>query len=208
MTAIYTFDVFCSLDGFGSYGEGGDWGGYWGKQGPEFLDRRLAQFEEEQHLVLGANTFREFVHFLGSSAESAGGRPDQHADEDHADDGDLDDPRRPSRLAGRDPRERRRRRRRRPAQGGIRGAVALARQPVDEPRTDGRRSGRSRIQVTIFPVDHRPDRGGSDLRWCRRLRPRAAREPDAWTAASRSSSTGPPSTADGRPGLSLQRCGA
>jgi dihydrofolate reductase len=70
MTATYTFDVFCSLDGFGSYGEGGDWGGYWGKQGPEFLDRRLAQYEEEQRLVLGANTFREFVHFLGSSAES------------------------------------------------------------------------------------------------------------------------------------------
>jgi dihydrofolate reductase len=70
MTAIYTFDVFCSLDGFGSYGEGGDWGGYWGKQGPEFLDRRLAQYEEEQRLVLGANTFREFVHFLGSTAES------------------------------------------------------------------------------------------------------------------------------------------
>src|SRR5215207_6254050 len=70
MTAAYTFDVFCSLDGFGSYGEGGDWGGYWGKQGPEFLDRRLAQYEEEQRLVLGANTFSEFVHVLGSSAES------------------------------------------------------------------------------------------------------------------------------------------
>jgi hypothetical protein len=70
MTAIYTFDVFCSLDGFGSYGEGGDWGGYWGRQGPEFLDRRLAQYEEEQRLVLGANTFREFLHVLGPSAES------------------------------------------------------------------------------------------------------------------------------------------
>jgi hypothetical protein len=34
MTASYTFDVFSSLDGFGSY-SGGDWGGYWGKQGPE-----------------------------------------------------------------------------------------------------------------------------------------------------------------------------
>jgi dihydrofolate reductase len=75
MTALYTFDVFCSLDGFGSYGEGGDWGGYWGKQGPEFLDRRLAQYEEEQRLVLGANTFREFVHFLGSSAESPADDP-------------------------------------------------------------------------------------------------------------------------------------
>jgi hypothetical protein len=29
MTATYTFDVFSSLDGFGSY-DGGDWGGYWG----------------------------------------------------------------------------------------------------------------------------------------------------------------------------------
>ena len=65
MSAGYTFDVFCSLDGFGSYGEGGDWGDYWGKQGPEFLARRLAQYEEQQRLVLGANTFREFQHFLG-----------------------------------------------------------------------------------------------------------------------------------------------
>jgi dihydrofolate reductase len=69
MSALYTFDVFCSLDGFGSYGEGGDWGGYWGKQGPEFLARRLAQYEEQQRLVLGANTFREFVHFLGRDDE-------------------------------------------------------------------------------------------------------------------------------------------
>jgi dihydrofolate reductase len=71
MTATYTFDVFCSLDGFGSYNEEGDWGGFWGKQGPEFLDRRLAQYEEEQRLVLGATTFREFVHFLGSEVTEA-----------------------------------------------------------------------------------------------------------------------------------------
>jgi dihydrofolate reductase len=75
MTAIYTFDVFCSLDGFGSYGEAGDWGGYWSKQGPEFLDRRLAQYAEDQRLVLGANTFREFAHILGSSAESPADDP-------------------------------------------------------------------------------------------------------------------------------------
>ncbi|MGY1746731.1 dihydrofolate reductase family protein [Blastococcus sp. SYSU D00695] len=67
MTATYTWDVFCSLDGFGSYGADGDWGGYWGKQGPEFLDRRLAQYAEDQRLVLGATTFREFVHFLGAA---------------------------------------------------------------------------------------------------------------------------------------------
>jgi dihydrofolate reductase len=69
MTAVYTFDVFCSLDGFGSYGEGGDWGGYWGKQGPEFLDHRLAVYSEEQRMVLGATTFREFVQVLGPDTE-------------------------------------------------------------------------------------------------------------------------------------------
>jgi dihydrofolate reductase len=72
VTAIYTFDVVSTLDGFGSYGEGGDWGGFWGKQGPEFLDHRLAQYEQEQRMVLGANTFREFVGFLGGSADEAG----------------------------------------------------------------------------------------------------------------------------------------
>jgi dihydrofolate reductase len=69
MAASYTFDVFCTLDGFGSYGEDGDWGGYWGKHGPEFLDRRLAQYEEDQRLVLGANTFREFVEYLGAGPD-------------------------------------------------------------------------------------------------------------------------------------------
>jgi dihydrofolate reductase len=69
MTASFTFDVFCSLDGFGSYNSRGDWGGYWGKQGPEFLDRRLALYSEEQRLVLGATTFRQFAELLGSSTE-------------------------------------------------------------------------------------------------------------------------------------------
>jgi dihydrofolate reductase len=64
VTAVYTFDVFATLDGFGSY-DGGDWGGFWGKQGREFLNHRLAQYRADQRLVLGANTFREFVHFLG-----------------------------------------------------------------------------------------------------------------------------------------------
>jgi dihydrofolate reductase len=61
MTASYTFDVFGTLDGFASYDEDGDWGGYWGKQGPEFLDRRLALYGEPQRIVLGANTFRQVV---------------------------------------------------------------------------------------------------------------------------------------------------
>ncbi|KRE46852.1 deaminase [Arthrobacter sp. Soil736] len=61
-----TWDVFTTLDGFGSYNAHGDWGGYWGKQGPEFLDRRAAQYGEELRLVLGANTFRMFQRFLGT----------------------------------------------------------------------------------------------------------------------------------------------
>ena len=66
MTATYTFDVFSSLDGFGS--GGGDWGGYWGKQGPELLDHRLAVYSEEQRMIFGANTYRLFARFLASTA--------------------------------------------------------------------------------------------------------------------------------------------
>jgi dihydrofolate reductase len=71
MTATYTFDIFSTLDGYGSYGPDGDWGGYWGKQGPEFLDHRLALYSEEQRMVLGANTFREFVQLLSPGAEES-----------------------------------------------------------------------------------------------------------------------------------------
>jgi dihydrofolate reductase len=66
MTATYTFDVVSTLDGFASYNSSGDWGGYWGKQGPEFLARRLAVYGEPQRLVLGANTYRQFAQLLGS----------------------------------------------------------------------------------------------------------------------------------------------
>jgi dihydrofolate reductase len=69
MTATYTFDVFSSLDGYGA--GGGDWTGYWGKQGPELLDRRLALHEAEQRMVFGANTFRAFVRMLSSSTEES-----------------------------------------------------------------------------------------------------------------------------------------
>lgn len=65
MVATYTFDVFSTLDGFGSYDEDGDWGGYWGKEGPEFIEHRLELYRPEQRMVLGGETFREFLHFLG-----------------------------------------------------------------------------------------------------------------------------------------------
>jgi dihydrofolate reductase len=67
----YTFDIFATLDGYGSYGPGGDWGGYWGKQGPELLARRLALFDANLRMVFGATTFREFVQMLASSTEKS-----------------------------------------------------------------------------------------------------------------------------------------
>ena len=70
MTATYTFDVFSSLDGFGSV-SGGDWGGYWGKQGPELLDHRLALYDETQRMVFGANTYRLFAQMLAESTEES-----------------------------------------------------------------------------------------------------------------------------------------
>ena len=71
MTATYTFDVFSSLDGFGSVDSGSNWTGYWGKQGPELLDRRLALYGEEQRMVFGANTYRAFARMLASSTEDS-----------------------------------------------------------------------------------------------------------------------------------------
>ena len=70
MTAIYTFDVFSSIDGFGSV-SGGDWGGYWGKQGPELLERRLALYGGDQRMVFGANTYRAFAEMLASATEES-----------------------------------------------------------------------------------------------------------------------------------------
>ena len=69
MTATYTFDIFSTLDGYGSYTASANWGGYWGKQGPEFLDHRLALYSAEQRMVFGANTYRQLAQLLGSSTE-------------------------------------------------------------------------------------------------------------------------------------------
>ncbi len=71
MTATYTVDVISDLDGYGSYGPPGDWGGYWGKQGPELLDHRLASYGPKQRMVFGANTYREFAQMLASSTEES-----------------------------------------------------------------------------------------------------------------------------------------
>ena len=69
MTATYTFDVFSSLDGYGAATAG--WSGYWGKQGPELLEHRLALYGTEQRMVFGANTYRAFAEMLASSTEES-----------------------------------------------------------------------------------------------------------------------------------------
>ena len=59
MTAIYTADIFSTVDGFAAP-QPGTWGGYWDKQGPELLDHRDALYSEEQRMVFGANTYQLF----------------------------------------------------------------------------------------------------------------------------------------------------
>src|SRR5947209_4689782 len=72
MTATYTFDVFSTVDGYGSYDEPGDWGGYWGKQGPELLSHRLALYSAPGRMVFGAKTMRINVDMLGPDTGGAG----------------------------------------------------------------------------------------------------------------------------------------
>ncbi|RAO34223.1 hypothetical protein PSN13_03090 [Micromonospora saelicesensis] len=69
MTATYTIDVFSSLDGFGT--TSGNWGGYWGKQGPELLAHRLSVYSAEQRMVFGATTYRVFAQMLAASTEES-----------------------------------------------------------------------------------------------------------------------------------------
>ena len=69
MIATYTFDVFSSLDGFASHT--GNWGGYWGKQGPELLEHRLTLYSQKQRMVFGANTYRAFAQMLADSTQDS-----------------------------------------------------------------------------------------------------------------------------------------
>lgn len=61
MSTTLTVDFFMSLDGYGS-AEG--WPGYWGKEGPDIREDRVRTFEQDQVLVLGATTFRQFREFV------------------------------------------------------------------------------------------------------------------------------------------------
>lgn len=178
MTATYTFDVFSSLDGFGGV-SGGDWGGYWGKQGPELLDHRLALYGGKQRMIMGANTYRLFAQMLAESIEDSDVRDPWVTRMRHLPatvvSTTLDEP-----LDW-------------PDATVVRGdavdvvarlkeesetAVALARQPVDEPSADGRRPGRPGPGDAL-PCDHRSDRRCQNLPGRGRLRPRADRQPNA-----------------------------
>lgn len=61
MSTTLTVDFFCSLDGYGA-AEG--WPGYWGKEGPEVIEDRVRTFAQDQVLVFGATTFRQFRKFV------------------------------------------------------------------------------------------------------------------------------------------------
>lgn len=72
MVAEYTWDVFSTLDGYGSYempAGKSEWGGYWGKQGPELLARRADLFSVQQRMTYGATTFREVAQYFGEGSD-------------------------------------------------------------------------------------------------------------------------------------------
>ncbi|SMH37096.1 RibD C-terminal domain-containing protein [Rathayibacter oskolensis] len=72
MTATDTWDVFSTLDGYGSYDtgpEGVDWGGYWSQQGPELLEWRAGLFAEPLRMVYGATTFREVAGIFAAGID-------------------------------------------------------------------------------------------------------------------------------------------
>ena len=64
--ATFTVDFFTSLDGNGS---ARGWPGYWGKEGPELREDRVRTFAQDQVLVFGATTFREFCSSSSSTTD-------------------------------------------------------------------------------------------------------------------------------------------
>jgi dihydrofolate reductase len=61
VSTTFTVDFFSSLDG---YGMARGWPGYWGKEGPEVRADRVRTFAQDQVLVFGATTFRQFRKFV------------------------------------------------------------------------------------------------------------------------------------------------
>ena len=66
MTATYTFDIFSTLDGDGSYTAKADTGA---SKVPSSSTTALPCTAQEQRMVFGANTYRQFAQLLGPSTE-------------------------------------------------------------------------------------------------------------------------------------------
>ena len=153
MTATYTFDIFSSIDGFGSYAPPGDWGGYWGKQGPELLEHRLATVQRRAADGLRSQDLPGmFADMLAASSEGRR-RRDPWVDRmrslpTYVVSSTLEDPLDwpDATVVGGDPVDDRR-----PAQGGVRRPVALARQPVLN-RALMAAGLVDRVQLTLYPV--------------------------------------------------------
>jgi len=69
MSALYTWDVFSTLDGYGSFTASATWGGYWDKQGPELLEHRAQVFSTRQRMVYGSTTFREVAEIMAAATD-------------------------------------------------------------------------------------------------------------------------------------------
>jgi hypothetical protein len=61
--------IGCQAERQPSRHRGADWGGYWGKQGPELLEHLAALFDTEQRMVFGATTFRETTQIMSSGID-------------------------------------------------------------------------------------------------------------------------------------------
>jgi dihydrofolate reductase len=66
MSTTFTVNFFCTLDG---YGMARGWPGYWGKEGPELRADLERTYAEQQVLVYGATTFRQFREFVNDYDE-------------------------------------------------------------------------------------------------------------------------------------------
>ena len=70
MTATYTFDVFATLDGFGSYDEPATGAATGASRDPSCSTTASPCTATEQRMVFGANTYRQFVEMLAPAPRS------------------------------------------------------------------------------------------------------------------------------------------
>ena len=106
MTATYTFDVFASLDGFGSYDSTATGAATGASKAPSSSTTASPSTRRSSGWSSGPTRSGSSCSCWARAPRSPSRVTREHADEDHADNGGVDDARRAPRLAGRDPRER------------------------------------------------------------------------------------------------------